>query len=215
MRRLLLISILLFGCRDRVSVREERVAPAGPGSVTRAIGPAGGVIELPGGPRLEIAAGALATERTFVITRLGEQFPVGALSSAYAFSPRDVAFRKPATVSFPVPAGLTDVDIYWLVNGGTHHDRLGATLRDGQLRGDVIRLGTAYLAPKAGGRAVWGIGAKPGRVLAISSKAARRAPCEARVFADGTYVVPDVRDGEGVVLVETVSDTTVVGPPRC
>lgn len=215
MTRFVLISMLLFGCRDKAPA--ERVAKAsGPSSVTRTIGPAGGVLELADGPRLEIPAGALLTERSFSITRLGEQYPVGAFSEAFAFSPRDVVFDKPATVSFPVTGALRDVDIYWLVNGGTHHDRLGAELANGRLRANVVRLGTAYLAPRAGGRAVWGSGAKPGQILAIQNHAERRAPCEARVFADGTYVVPDVRDGEGVVVVETVSEVTpAVAPPRC
>ena len=216
MTRLFLISMLLIGCRDKAPPAERAARASGPSSVTRAIGPAGGVVEIPDGPRLEIPAGALTTERTFSITRLGEQYPVGAYSEAFAFSPRDVVFERPASVSFPVPDSLLDVDIYWLVNGGTHHDRLGAEHTTGRLQANVVRLGTAYLAPRAGGRAVWGTGAKPGRILAIENHAGRRAPCESRVYADGTFVVADVRDGEGIVLLETVSDVTpVVAPPRC
>ena len=213
MFRISVLTLLLVGCsNDHRSAPQAKPVEAGPSVVSKVIGPEGGVVELPGGPRLEIPAGSLVAPRTFSITRLGEQYPVGALSSAYAFSPRDLAFAHPATVSFPVPDGLHDVDIYWLVNGGTRHDRLGAALANHRLTGEVIRLGTAYLAPRAGGRAVWGRGAKPGRIVA---RRGRTVPCDVRVFADGTYLVPDVREGDDVVLLETVSDVAGAPVPAC
>jgi len=113
-------------------------APSMPGlatSITVTIDQAGGVVELAGGPRLVIPAGSLDGAHEISITQLGDRYPVGGISPAFTFSPHDLAFAVPATISFP--DADDHVAIMW--RSGATATRLGA-------HGEVTHLGTANLA---------------------------------------------------------------------
>ena len=110
-------------------------APALPSpttSITVTVDEAGGVVELAGGPRLVIPPGSLDGAHEISITQLGDRYPVGGISPAFSFSPHDITFAVPATVSFPDSG-----DIMW---------RTGATVTRLGAHHEVTHLGTANLA---------------------------------------------------------------------
>jgi hypothetical protein len=150
----LVLSIAASSCVD-LEVRRETLAahaaaspaprpdaaPAAPTSattITVTVDETGGVVELLGGPRLVIPAGSLDGVHEISITQLGDRYPVGGISPAFTFSPHDITFAVPATISFP-DAG-DHVDIIW--RNGTSATRLGA-------HGAVTHLGTAHLAVRS------------------------------------------------------------------
>ena len=143
----LVLSIAASSCVD-LEVRREAstlpaaprpdAAPATPGpttSITVTVDETGGIVELAGGPRLVIPAGSLHGAHQISITQLGDRYPVGGISPAFTFSPHDITFAVPATVSFPGTG-----DIMWRT--GTTVTRLGA-------HGEVTHLGTVHLAVRS------------------------------------------------------------------
>ena len=149
LRNVALLVVLVSGCADAEApaVAATATAEHGPRSVTVTVGAEGGVVELPGGPRLVVAPGSLASPRAISITQLGDNFPVGGVSPAFTFSPHDIVFARPATITFPVAQAAADVDITWRM--GAQVAQLDATVVGGSLRGQVDRLGTAHLAQRA------------------------------------------------------------------
>lgn len=83
--------------------------PAGKSSVSKVIGPRGGSLDLPGGGKLVVPAGAVTSNVTFTGIRVPG--PV----VAYDFQPAGARFSVPLTVE--VPLGLTEA--YALITGST------------------------------------------------------------------------------------------------
>ncbi len=78
----------------------------------------GGIVAAPGGPTLRIPALALVDSTNITIEQSLTAAPAS-VSALFKFGPEGLTFARPVTVSFPVPAGVTAVSVYWTALGST------------------------------------------------------------------------------------------------
>ena len=114
-------------------------------SVSAEVGPEGGTISFPSGPTLTVPRSALASHTQITIQAVAGA-PSDALSSLYKFGPEGTTFAVPATVSFPVPAGATDVAVYWTKRGSAaNFEAIDAPISQGSAWADIGHFSSGYL----------------------------------------------------------------------
>lgn len=107
------------------------------------IGPAGGSVSIAGGPSIVIPPGALASETTIRIRASGAESPDG--EPVHVFEPEDLELAQPATVSFPLPAGLSGATVYWAVSGSAAlFDALSTSVAASRAHAQVSRLSRGH-----------------------------------------------------------------------
>lgn len=192
------------------------------------IGSGGGLVGIPGGPALQVPAGALASDVTISIEESGTAAPPGALSKVYRFSPEGTTFTVPASVAFPVPANTAGASIYWTRLSSTDYDPLTATIAGGNATAQTSHLGDAVLAA---GRAVSGAfttvhepdsgssttqpavppsGETISAAVALASQSTGYLVFPGTLNSDGTFVIPGVPAGHYFLTVTPPSPPTTV-----
>ena len=135
---------VLIGCGGSSS------SPPSPPKTTATIGPLGGVVQVPGGPTLNIVPNALPTE-TLITIQARPSTPAGALSTVYDFGPEGLAFARPVTLSIPVAASVEAASIFWTKPGSaTDFETVPAMVANGVAATTVSRFGSGYAGPSQG-----------------------------------------------------------------
>jgi hypothetical protein len=113
------------------------------GGASATVGSAGGTVSLPGGPTIQIPAGALSANTTVTIQGAG-QAPSGA--PIYQFGPSGTSFAQAVAIEMPVPAGTTAPAIYWTQPGSTTaYDALPTTVSGGTATAQVTHFSLGFV----------------------------------------------------------------------
>ena len=124
--------------------------PAAPQKTTATIGPRGGVVQVPGGPALNIVPNALASDTVITVQPHGSA-PADALSTSYDISPADLALARPATLSIPVDASVQAAAIFLSKPGSaTDFEIIPAMVANGVASTSIARFGIGYAGPSEG-----------------------------------------------------------------
>lgn len=116
--------------------------PAQP-PTTATVGKAGGVIQVQNGPTLAIVPDALAADTTITVQARTTSV-AGALSTVYDLGPAGLSLARPATLSIPVDAALTEASV--MVDSAS----VPALVANGQASVQIDHLAAVYAAPSAG-----------------------------------------------------------------
>ena len=113
----MLFAVLLASCGGGGGGGEAPTSPSPPPATANVIGAAGGTVAGPGGAKVDIPAGALATDVTLQIEQTTAGAPalptdLTATGPMFAFTPHGTTFALPVTMTMPfdpagVPAGAT------------------------------------------------------------------------------------------------------------
>lgn len=115
-------------------------------SVTKSIGASGGSIGL-GNLVLSIPPGALATDKTIVVTATNAAAPAGftLYSPIYKFEPEGLTFDKPVTVAITFTAGAVDPSLFWSQMSGSGYDDLKGVVSGSTMSGSVSHFSTGFV----------------------------------------------------------------------
>jgi hypothetical protein len=140
--------VTAVGCSS-ASSEAPKGGPLGNGSsATSVIGAKGGVLVHPDGASLAIPPGALAADRTITVTAstAGPDGPFSTWNSpVFRFTPDDVTFDVPATVSIGFTGGPTAPTLYWSL-GGTFVP-LPTTVTGTTASASIVGLGGGFVGP--------------------------------------------------------------------
>jgi hypothetical protein len=145
---LLACGLLAAGCGSKTAA----IAPA------TKIGSAGGTVTAPGGLRLDIPAGALASDTQIRVTTSADGAPTaaGPITALYRFEPSGLVFRSPVQVTIPLPAGISAASVYWSLAGRPGWRALETHLASGAVTALTTHFSTAFLgAPVGAPGVVW------------------------------------------------------------
>ncbi len=143
---------------------------APPPATTATIGPLGGVVQVPGGPALNIVPGALSAETTISV-QARTSAPSGALSTVYDFGPAGLTLARAATLAIPVDPSVTEASIY--LNAGSAFQSVPAMVKNGVVSTEITQLSSNYAGPsQKGTRTV--SGTIPGRAARRPDRASPR-----------------------------------------
>lgn len=197
---------------------------------------------------LAIPAESLSTTTPISVADSGLLAPDG-VAPIYDFGPPGTIFAHPITVRVPLPAGATEGNVYWRrhdVNGNPAvdgdgnpvFDNVGGVVQDGYVVAQITHFSEAYVGPVATARTVSGssvttyAGASRPIINVPSDYSAPGAAPAALYLSggsyvevpgtgstDGTFVIPDVPNGEyvlrlGTRYVVTSNDSIDLGSHR-
>ncbi len=132
---------VLIGCGGHSSA---------PQKTTATVGPLGGVVQVPGGPALNIVPNALSTD-TLITVQARSASPAGALSTIYDFGPDGLSLARPATLSMPVDGSVQAASIFWTKPGSaTDFESVPAMVANGVASTTITRFGSGYAGPSQG-----------------------------------------------------------------
>jgi hypothetical protein len=125
---------------------------AGVGASARAsatIGASGGVVTLPGGLRLSIPTGAVASPTAITVEQTDQTAPCG--STVFRFGPEGTLFAQPVTVTLPLPEGMAAAAVYWSKPGSTTaFDVLPAIATPGGVQAQGTHFSSLFVGPSTG-----------------------------------------------------------------
>jgi hypothetical protein len=117
--------------------------PPDAAATTVTIGASGGVMLVPNGPALAIVPGALSAD-TAITVRARTSSVAGALSTVYDFEPAGLTFARPATLSIPVDAALTEASIVLTDANGAVAQTLPALVDNGLASAQITQLRSGF-----------------------------------------------------------------------
>jgi hypothetical protein len=121
-----------------------------PPKTSATIGPLGGVVQVPGGPTLNIVPNALSID-TLIAVQARSSAPAGALSTVYDFKPEGLSLARPATVSMPIDPSVEAASVFWSKpNSTTDFESAPAMVANGVASTTISRFGSGYAGPAQG-----------------------------------------------------------------
>ena len=158
------------------------------GTVTDAIGPAGGTVTI-GGAELTIPAGALDEEVEITITETAEEVPSGFLGSSpvYQFEPDGLVFAQAVAARIDFTGDGAELDLIWSTADESGFEAMGGAVDGQSVVGDVTHFSRGFAGRGDPGGDCGG-GCPPGE------------ECQAGVCVDpgaGTVACNDGEDNDG------------------
>ena len=137
------LALVLIGCGDDAA---SCPLVEGTGTAQQLIGPTGGTLELIGGGKLEIPAGALDEDVMISITELDDPKPLplglDPAGKAIAFEPHGTVFNSPVTLTVPIKETETDLSQVRAMKLDDDEDDSWTTVLDGEKTPGKITLET-------------------------------------------------------------------------
>jgi len=118
-------------------------------SVTKTVGPEGGVIEV-GGATVTIPAGALAEAKPIVITATDQAPPPGfvALSKVFECGPTGTTFAVPVTMKMPFVGDAAGSTMFWSSGEDPTFKDVGGQASNGFMTATVRHFSSGFVGKK-------------------------------------------------------------------
>jgi hypothetical protein len=116
---------------------------------TTTVTPSGGTVTTSAGVSLTVPAGAVTTDTPITVTVLADPPPDStAVGPIYDFQPSGLVFAQPITLTFPIPPGTTDVEVYWTTPDGTGYEPVGGAIVGDTIQAQVTHFSRGFVAAR-------------------------------------------------------------------